>query len=369
MRSGFPQLPRFSWRVPEEAANRRDSPPPPRRGRIFRRFRGPRARKFHSAKASARSAMSRRGPATTSRPATARCGRAASRRPRRRRSRRAARRRARPPARARPPGRRRRRRPQLGHVARAGGDEGAPAGRHAQLVSPVRQKRRATRHVPGQRSAADEHRRRPEQTSPSIGACQVHAEERQVRVGHRVDQPADERARVRAQAQVPPAERHDARVLRRAAATARRPACPPAQTTARRAAASARSRRDRAVLALEAGHRAPEDHLAAGAAQSSASARATAAKSTMPVWGECSAGDAGAVGLELAHLVGAQRRSPGTPFARPRRSSSSRRAELALVQRDDQLAAALVGDAALLAERVQARGPSTQSRAFSEPGV
>jgi hypothetical protein len=43
------------------------------------------------------------------------------------------------------------------------------------------------------------------------------------------------------------------------------------------------------------------------------------------------------------------RRRPGTPLALPRRSSSSRRVELGGVGRDDHLAAALVGDAALLA--------------------
>ena len=105
---------------------------------------------------------------------------------------------------------------QLGHVARAGGHEGPLAGGHAQLVRPGAPE--APRHPPGPRPAqpADEHRRRPEQHVARDVAREVHAEERQVRIGHRVDEAVDEPAGVRAQAQVLPAEGDDARVLRRA---------------------------------------------------------------------------------------------------------------------------------------------------------
>ena len=63
------------------------------------------------------------------------------------------------------------------------------------------------------------------------------------------------------------------------------------------------------------------------------------------------------------------RRSPGTSFSRPRRSSSSSAAQLALVARHDHLPAALVrGSPARSQNSYISRAPSTHSRAFSEPG-
>ena len=141
------------------------------------------------------------------------------------------------------------------------------------------------------------------------------------------------------------------------AATARRLAWPPAQKTAWRAATSAPSRRDRAVGARDAGHRAPEDELAARRRARRRPSRAPRRRSRRSrCW--ASAGRrcprSGARARRSPRRAGGA--GPGTPLARPRRSSSSRRAELALVQRDDDLAAALDGDAALLAVGVQARG-------------
>ena len=189
---GFPQLPRFSWRYPKRLQTGRIRPRRARRTRILGDFDGARARKFHSANASARSAMS--SPSASDEVAAgegalrtcsarvglgedevvderavaadglgAHAGRAAL-----------------------DVGG-----PQLGHVARAGGDEGPPAGRHAQLVEPGAPE--APRHPPGagpgQRSAG---RRAaptgPSRTSPAMWRGEVHAEERQVGIGHRVDQ-------------------------------------------------------------------------------------------------------------------------------------------------------------------------------------
>ena len=60
---------------------------------------------------------------------------------------------------------------------------------------------------------------------------------------------------------------------------------------------------------------------------------ATAAKSTTPVSGEWSAGHPAACGSISRSSSAPRRRSPGTPLARPRRSSSSSAGELALVAR------------------------------------
>ena len=75
----------------------------------------------------------------------------------------------------------------------------------------------------------------------------------------------------------------------------------------------------------------------------------------MPVCGECGP-DAGGVGLELGELRGAQAAQAGHRVGAAAALELVQARELALVQGDDDLAAALDGDAALLAVVVQARG-------------
>ena len=75
-----------------------------------------------------------------------------------------------------------------------------------------------------------------------------------------------------------------------------------------------------------------------------ASARATPGKSTIPVAGECRPAIPRAWGSSSLDLAGVDpRRSPRTPLARPRRSSSAG-ARARRLGREDELAAALAGD-------------------------
>ena len=99
-------------------------------------------------------------------------------------------------------------------------------------------------------------------------------------------------------------------------------------------------------------------------------ARATAVKSTMPVAGECSAATPvawGSISRELVGADAAQARdavldAPALELVEP--------GELGLVERDDELAAALVRDPVLVAvRRTASRAPSVQSCAFSDPGA
>ena len=99
---------------------------------------------------------------------------------------------------------------ELGHVAR--GRARQRRGREAwrSSVTPVRHQRRAIRQVPGQRSVSSEagrarprgreQRGRPDQHVAADVAREVDAEERQPRVGHRVDEPANQLARGAARA-------------------------------------------------------------------------------------------------------------------------------------------------------------------------
>ena len=140
------------------------------------------------------------------------------------------------------------------------------------------------------------------------------------------------------------------------AATARRLACPPAQKIAWRAATSAPSRRTAPLSRATPVTARPSDQLAARAAHVVGHGARHGAEVDDPGVGRVQAGDARAVGLELGDLLGAQ-----APQARHRVGAAAalelvQARELALVQRDDDLAAALDGDAALLAVGVQARG-------------
>ena len=214
-------------RLPEEAANAPESPP--RARRPHRRSRT--VRKFHSANASARSAMSSPRASdevaagegalrTCSVPsASARdevvdqravaphglgadAGRAAldvAGAQRRARSART------PPTKAR-----------------------ACSARHAQLLRAGAPEAPHDPPRPRPAQAADEHRRRAEQDLAGDVAREVDAEERQVGIGHGVDEAATSAARVRAQAQVLPAEG------RRCAGPAARPRPPPGGWPARR---------------------------------------------------------------------------------------------------------------------------------------
>ena len=214
----------------------------------------------------------------------------------------------------------------------------------------------------------------PTSTSPLGVAGEVHAEERQARVGHRVDQRAHQLAALGAQPQVGAAERHDPRLGR-----ARRPS-PPAGPTSRRRR-TPRSRRSR--LAARVAQREPRrrpptrpprrrrwprSRRARSAAR--ASARATPRKSAMPVFGRVQRGHAGGVRLELAQLVRAQPPQPRHAVLAPAPLELVQARQLGLVARHDHLAAALVGDRrAPRRTRTSRAAPSTHSLAFSEPGV
>ncbi len=109
------------------------------------------------------------------------------------------------------------------------------------------------------------------------------------------------------------------------ASTARRSARAPAAKTAKRARVSPRACRRAMRPSLWPTPLTPAP-VATGTprpASSSASAPATSPKSTIPVTGECSADSPTQWGSTSAISSRDSRRSPGTPFSRPRRSSSS----------------------------------------------
>src|SRR3954468_5066624 len=111
------------------------------------------------------------------------------------------------------------------------------------------------------------------------------------------------------------------------------------------------------------------------------SAAATSVKSTIPVAGECSAampaaagaragvspprrgGGAGGLGLDRGVLVAAEAAQAGDAVRLPAALELVQAGQLGLVERDDQLAAALSDDLVLLAEQVQvARAADAQLR-------
>ena len=153
------------------------------------------------------------------------------------------------------------------------------------------------------------------------------------------------------------------------AATAKRLACPPAQKTAWLAATSAPSRRTAPFSRATPVTARPRISSPPAPRTSSAIARATAAKSTIPVLGECRPAMPAQWGSSSVISSAAQPSQARDRVGLATALELVQARQLALVQRDDHLAAALHRDAALLAVRVQAGGPSTQSRAFSDPGL
>ena len=111
------------------------------------------------------------------------------------------------------------------------------------------------------------------------------------------------------------------------AATASRSAAAPAQKTAKPARVSPcewpRTTRFPSTLTVSTAQ--PVTTSASRSRSPAASERATAAKSTMPVEGESSAATPRACGSTALSSSAFRRRSPLTPFSRPRRSSSSSR--------------------------------------------
>src|SRR5204862_4744430 len=112
----------------------------------------------------------------------------------------------------------------------------------------------------------------------------------------------------------------------------------------------------RAVVAGDARDGAPERQLAARAAHVVGHRPRHRAEVDDPGVGRVQAGDACAVRLELADLLGAQAAQARHLVGAAAALELVEARELALVQGDDDLAAALDGDAALVAVVVQARG-------------
>ena len=86
--------------------------------------------------------------------------------------------------------------------------------------------------------------------------------------------------------------------------------------------------------------------------------------------GRVQAGDARAVGLELGDLLGAQAAQAGHLVGAAAALELVQARQLALVQRDDDLAAALDGDAALArSRRTGARRPRRTAAPSASPGL
>jgi hypothetical protein len=154
------------------------------------------------------------------------------------------------------------------------------------------------------------------------------------------------------------------------AATASRSDHPPAHTTAARPRVAPRAWVR--LIDLPAVEIAPTAHpvetVAPARARSEASERATSPKSTTPVAGECRAEIPAAWGSISRSTSASIRRSPGTPLAAARRSSSSRPGSS-----DSSVATITLPDrSARIPRRSQysyiALAPATHSSAFSDPG-
>ena len=131
----------------------------------------------------------------------------------------------------------------------------------------------------------------------------------------------------------------------------------------RRARGAARSRRPRTATPVHAG---VADHLAAGGADVVGERGGDRGEVDDRRLRGVERGDAGRVRLDRSRSPAAStRRRPGTPLAAPRRASSSSAGQLARVERDDHLAAALVGDPALLAVAPPARARPRRTAAPS----
>ena len=217
-------------------------------------------------------------------------------------------------------------------------------------VSPVRQKRPASRQVPGQArfearsrqrtpaepvgvASADHQRRGAEQDLAVDRPGQVPAEERQVGIGDRVDAGAHQLAPLGAQPQVGAAEGDDPRLGRRAGGDGE-PVAPGSRAADHEAGLGRRRRACWTATAPGRGARPrtsqPVTIAPPAASTSAAKAVATRAKSTTPVAGECRAATPRACGSISAISSAPTRRRPGTSLARPRRSSSSSRGQLGL---------------------------------------
>ena len=200
----------------------------------------------------------------------------------------------------------------------------------------VRHQRRAIRHVPGQASERPsrvrrEQRARAERHVAVDVPAQVHAR------GTAAPGPApgrSARAPARAfsgrQLQVGAAERHDARVRvgagRHGQLVGRVPGAEHGEARARLAARLQRDRARRRSAELESRTGPPP-------ASSAANARATSAKSTTPVSGECSAATPRAVRLDLAQSVGVHAPQARAPRSRARGARARRAAGSSLSSR------------------------------------
>ena len=222
----------------------------------------------------------------------------------------------------------------VGDLARAGPP---PAPHDAPGAGPAQRRAKIDRGRSEQRRRTDDHLARDR-------ARQVHAEERQRRVGHRVDLAAHEVAR-RASRRYEPRNGTIRTSGRAPDASASRSDHAPAQATARRAGTREPSASDGLDLVVALDQRAHPGAAAELAAVGLDVARrrraATAPKSTIPVFGECSADRPRAAGSIAGISSGPSRCSPCTPLARARRSSSSSRGRSSRPHGDDELAAAL----------------------------
>ena len=221
---------------------------------------------------------------------------------------------------------------------------------------------------------AGQQRGRADQDLVVGAAGEVDAEERQRRVGHRVDERAHEVAALGPQAQPGAAEGDDARVgARRRRRPRAGPTSAPAQKTAKRARHSPAGVADADAVGADVGalDRAATVTTSPPAARtSSANASATAWKSTTAVAGECSAstprtcGSISAISCALQRGAARGRRWRGRG-ARARRAAGPRR-------RRARRSASRPGGPGCRAPRSRraARGaPSVQRRALSEPGA
>ena len=155
------------------------------------------------------------------------------------------------------------------------------------------------------------------------------------------------------------------------AATARRSARAPAQQIAWPASVTPREWEIRSER--PAGTSSPTSQpvsiVPPAARRSSAKARATARKSTIPVAGECRAATPAACGSTSRMPSASRRRRPGTPFALPRRSSSSSPASSASVEATISLPQRSKGMPRSSQYSYRVAAPRTHSSAFSEPGA
>ena len=239
-----------------------------------------------------------------------------------------------------------------------------PRARPAQRLAEVAAPRPAQRvGVPGGR----EQRRRADQDVTADVAGEVDAEERQPRVGHRVDQAAHQCAAVRRQPHVGAAERDDPRIGIRAGEP-RQPVRPGARAEHGEAGGDLAARVPqhdpppgrpyRDALDARAG-----EQLAARVAHVVRQRPRDRAEVDDRRRGRVQCGDPGGVRLDRPQPRRVQAPQAGDPVGRAAPLELVERGQVAAVQRDDQLPAALVGQPARLAVAGQlARPRDAQSR-------